>query len=99
MNLLHISDLTNGTVQVSWQRGNEIARNYPEPIPFTSPLTAKDRSELRWYLEDYLQFPYGAEEDRAQQVQKHLIEWGDALFKQIFIKGEPDPDPRAYYQE
>ncbi|MBM3242123.1 hypothetical protein FJZ31_38115 [Candidatus Poribacteria bacterium] len=71
MNLLHITDLGNGNIQVSWQRGNAIARSYPRPIQFTDPLNVKDRSELRWYLEDYLTFPYGAESFMADATGKN----------------------------
>ena len=75
MNLLHITDLEKGNIQVSWQRGNAIARSYPRPIQFTDPLSINDRSELRWYLEDYLTFPYGAERWRAEQVENKMSCW------------------------
>lgn len=68
MNLLHITDLGQGKVQVSWKRGAAIPRHCPTPIPFADPLTPEDRKLLRWYLEDYLRFPYGAQAYRAQQV-------------------------------
>ena len=99
MNLLHVADLGEGHIQLSWHRGNDIPRQYPQPVSFTDPLRAKDRSKLRWYLEDYLQFPYGAERYRAEQAEREMGEWGESLFKQVFVKGEEDPDPRAFYQE
>lgn len=99
MNLLHVTDLGNGHVQVSWQRGKAIPRQYPRPIPFADPLTVESRSELRWYLEDFLQFPYGAERWRAEQIEKRMAEWGESLFKQVFAKADLDPDPRGLYQE
>ncbi|MBI4606671.1 MAG: AbrB/MazE/SpoVT family DNA-binding domain-containing protein, partial [Planctomycetes bacterium] len=37
-----------------------------------------DRGELRWYLEEYLQFPYGAERERAQRVEAAMERWGEA---------------------
>jgi len=99
MNLLHITDLKNGHVQVAWQRGNAIPRSYAHPIAFADSLTTEDRKDLRWYLEQYLQFPYGAERQRAQQVENKMARWGESLFKQVFAKGDEDPDPRAFYQE
>jgi len=99
MNLLHVTDLGNGQIQVSWQRGKEIARNYVHPIPFSDPLSVEDRRELRWYLEEYLDFPYGAEEYRAQKVVERMVRWGESLFEQVFINADSDPDPRGFYQE
>ncbi|MEM3554981.1 MAG: hypothetical protein QXU79_04125 [Candidatus Micrarchaeaceae archaeon] len=99
MNLLHITDLGNGHIQVSWQRGSAIPRAYPQPIPFSDPLSMEDRKELRWYPEEYLLFPYGAERRRAEQVEGKMAGWGESLFRQVFIKGTSDPDPHAFYQE
>lgn len=96
MNLLHIMDLKDGHVQMSWQRGNEISSMCQRPIPFSDPLSVEDRQKLRWYLEDYLQFPYGAEEYRARQVERRMEEWGESLFKQIF---DSESDTRLFYHE
>src|SRR5437762_512405 len=98
-NILHIADLTNGQVQVSWQQANSSARPYPHPLTFNDPLTVEDRRELRWYLEVFLNFPYGAERYRAEQLEKRMEQWGESLFNQVFIKADADPDPRAFYQE
>ena len=99
MNLLHISDFKGGRVQISWRRGNDVPRNYQNPIPFADPLSPEDREELRWYLEEYLDFPYGGERDRAQQVEKKMTEWGESLFKQIFIQDDSDSNPFMFYCE
>jgi tetratricopeptide (TPR) repeat protein len=99
MNCLQIKDLKKGQVQVAWQRENEDSRVYEYPIPFTDPLSVEDRKELRWYLEEYLMFPYGAERNRARAVERKMDEWGESLFNQVFVKGDKDPDPRAFYQE
>lgn len=99
MNLLQISHYGAGQIQVSWQRGKMIPRHYPKPLPLTDPLTTYERKELRWYLEEYLQFPYGAERDRAQRIETRMAAWGESLFKQVFPKSAEDPDPRGFYQE
>ena len=98
MNLLQITDLGTGQIQVSWHQHDAIPRHYP-PISFHDPIPLDQREQLRWYLEEYLSFPYGAERNRAQNVEDMLASWGEALFAQVFPKGEVDPDPRAYYQE
>ena len=99
MNILHITDLGNGKVQIAWQSGSAVPRSCPEPIPFADPLSVEDREALRWYLEEYLQFPYGAERFKAEQVEKKMKEWGKSIFEQIFAKCDFDPDPRSLYQE
>ncbi|MBU7018636.1 MAG: CHAT domain-containing protein [Theionarchaea archaeon] len=98
MNFLEIRDIGNGQVQITWQRGNTV-RPCLQPLPFEDPLTLEDKKELRWYLEDYLRFPYGAEEWHAQEVEKKMAAWGESLFNQVFSKCDFDPDPRALYQE
>jgi len=97
MNILHITDLGNGKVQISWQSGSAVPRSCPEPIPFTDPLSVEDRKDLRWYLEKYLQFPYGAERFKAERVEKKMKEWGKSIFEQIFAKCDFDPDPLVLY--
>jgi tetratricopeptide (TPR) repeat protein len=98
MNLLQVVDLGEGKIEVGWRWGNELPRHH-SPLPFEDPLSAEDRRELRWYLEEYLQFPYGAEESHARRVEEKMAEWGEALFSQVFPKAEADPDPRGFYQE
>jgi len=98
MNLLKITDLKDGKIQVSWQH-KSTARDCPHPLPFADPLTIEDRKELRWYLEEYLQFPYGAEEYKAQKVEEKMKVWGESLFTQVFAKCDFDPDPRTLYHE
>jgi hypothetical protein len=99
MNTLHITDLGNSKVQISWQSGSAVLRSCPEPIPFADPLSVEDREDLRWYLEEYLQFPYGAERFKAERVEKKMEEWGKSIFEQIFAKCDFDSDPRSLYQE
>jgi len=74
MNILHITDLGNGKVQIEWKSGSVGTRSCPKPIPFTDPLSVEDREDLRWYLEEYLQFPYGAERFKAERVEKKMKE-------------------------
>jgi hypothetical protein len=98
MNTIYISDQGNSQITISWQRGNSHPKYFP-PIPFEDPLNAEDHSELRWYLEDYLQFPYGAESYRAQKVEEKMAKWGESLFKQTFPAGITGANPSIFYQE
>ena len=51
LNLLQITDIGSGLIQVSWQRGNEVPRHCP-PVPFVDPLTNEevDFTMLKKYL-------------------------------------------------
>jgi tetratricopeptide (TPR) repeat protein len=51
-------------------------------------LTPRDREELRWYLEDYLQYPADPAPQIARRVETRLAELGEELFTQIFGTGE-----------
>jgi hypothetical protein len=44
--------------------------------------------ELLWYYEDYLSFPYGASEDRAQKVRSMMCRRGEELFQSVFSEGK-----------
>ena len=98
-NILHVKDMGGGQVMVAWQRGSMAPRYTREPIVLQNPLADEDRKELRWYLEEFLQFPYGAMPWQAKQVENKMAVWGESLFSQLFAKKEYDPDPRSLYQE
>lgn len=97
-NNLQLHDLGNGDIQIFWQTGSSVARP-AATVHFDDPLTVANHDDLRWYLEEYLNFPYGAERYRAVQIERQMEEWGEALFAQVFVKLATDPDPRGFYQE
>jgi tetratricopeptide (TPR) repeat protein len=45
-----------------------------------SLMGAAELEDLRWYLEDYLQTPFGVYSDRGSQIAGQLAGWGRALF-------------------
>ena len=54
-------------------------------LPFKNPLTAKDRDELRWYLELYGAHSLGDPDDEeAKRIAARLPDWGKALFDAAF---------------
>lgn len=57
-----------------------------ETINFINPLTDKNLSELRWYLESYWQWPSDIDDDRAREVEGNLPKWGKALMDAIIQK-------------
>ncbi len=44
--------------------------------------------ELAWYLESYLDHPYGPNQTRAERVQVALREWGVRTFEALFGQGQ-----------
>jgi tetratricopeptide (TPR) repeat protein len=48
------------------------------------PLDSEALEDLRWYLEDYLDAPYGVYEDRGARVEAALARWGQAVFSAVF---------------
>ena len=55
--------------------------------PLVWPLDAGALEDLRWYLEDYLQAPYGVWEDRGPAIQGKLTGWGEQVFASVFSSG------------
>jgi len=51
-----------------------------EPFRFTAPLGPIEADELAWYLERYINWPSGVFQQRAQQVEQKLPEWGRLLY-------------------
>ena len=53
---------------------------------FIAPLGPIELDDLRWYLEDYAQWPGGVAviQERAQRVQENLPEWGRWLYRAAF---------------
>jgi tetratricopeptide (TPR) repeat protein len=58
------------------------------PAPFGFPVEGRPDShlmrELRWYLEDFLDYPFPPETDRAERVQRALRQWGQLAFDALF---------------
>ncbi len=69
----------------SWPDGG-----MPEQVsraPLAWPLDAEALEDLRWYLEDYLQGPYGVWEERGPAIGEKLAGWGDLVFGSVFGNG------------
>jgi tetratricopeptide (TPR) repeat protein len=53
-------------------------------VRFGFELSARDREDLRWYLEDYLQYPVDPAPEIARGVEARLAALGAELFQQVF---------------
>ena len=51
---------------------------------FTFALTAQDREDMRWYLENYLQYPLEPNPTIAHRIEDRLKEVGLELFHRLF---------------
>jgi tetratricopeptide (TPR) repeat protein len=55
---------------------------------FELSITGEDRERIRWYLEDFLEYPLDPAPTIAAGVEKRLAEIGTRLFEQVFADGE-----------
>ena len=67
-----------------------------EPVlvaaPLGFPVTGRPESdlvrEMQWYLEEFLDYPFPPNTDRADHVLDALIGWGTQAFKNLFGGGK-----------
>ena len=58
------------------------------PLDFAAPITAKDREEIRWYLETYAaNYTTDADDAEARRIEVKLPKLGTALFRATFHDG------------
>jgi tetratricopeptide (TPR) repeat protein len=90
------------SIQLSWQRGQSNPRLAPA-VKFEHPfqeqvdkkLDEQPLAQLRWYLEDYLRFPYGIFPDKAAKIEQKFQDWGEQLFELVFRSSE---QARQFFQ-
>ncbi|NJN13732.1 MAG: CHAT domain-containing protein, partial [Richelia sp. RM1_1_1] len=75
------------TIQLSWQRGQSAPR-FASAVTFKHPFDKQALIDLRWYLEEYLRFPYGIFPDNAAKIEQKLQAWGEQLFNLVFRSSE-----------
>ncbi|MCK4458606.1 MAG: CHAT domain-containing protein, partial [Methanosarcinales archaeon] len=51
---------------------------------FDFKLTDQDQEDIRWYLEDFLQYPHDPEPMIAARIEEHMVEIGTELFEALF---------------
>lgn len=82
------------SIQLSWQRGQANPRPAPS-VTFTHPFDKQALADLRWYLEEYLRFPYGLATDNAAKIEQKFQDWGEQLFELVFRSSE---QARQFFQ-
>jgi tetratricopeptide (TPR) repeat protein len=53
-------------------------------VRFSYQFTKQDRTDMRWYLEDYLQYPLDPAPQIAHRIEERMREIGSELYEQIF---------------
>ncbi|MFD5030005.1 tetratricopeptide repeat protein [Streptomyces sp. NPDC058405] len=79
---------STGHVSVSGWLDGEALDAAGESVESGWPLTAAELEELRWYLEDFLEVPFGVYEERGSQAASRLRAWGQAMFTALFGSGQ-----------
>ena len=94
MNILRITqdalDDDQYRVEISFE-GEGIARQ-AFAATFSFALTPQDDGDLRWYLEDYLEWPHDPAPKIAARVEARIKEIGTELFRAIFQSGDDARD-------
>jgi tetratricopeptide (TPR) repeat protein len=55
-------------------------------------LTDQDQEDIRWYLEDFLQYPHDPAPKIAARIEKRMAQIGTELFKALFQSGDDARD-------
>lgn len=63
-------------------RGDGAPRAATSTFPFS--LSPRDEEDLRWYLEDFLQYPQEPAPKIARRIEGRMAELGTDLFKRVF---------------
>ena len=51
-----------------------------EPFPVREGMTSKQRDDVRWYVEQYMDLPEGGYATRAEKIERELAAYGRALW-------------------
>ncbi len=86
MHMLRLSQNAEGDgvyrVEIALEREGEPRQT--ATARFSFELTAQDEADLRWYLEDYLQWPHHPAPVIAERVEQRMEQLGTELFRAIF---------------
>ena len=78
------------SVAVDWGRAGEAPSLVQVQAPFV--VEPDDVERLRWYLEDYLEWPLDPAPELAGGVERRLVEVGTELFRALFASTEDARD-------
>jgi tetratricopeptide (TPR) repeat protein len=73
-------------VEVTWEDGRAAPR--VAVAEFDAPSDAGDGDRIRWYLEDYAEFPADPAPALAAAAEARLAQTGEDLFRRVFASGD-----------
>ncbi|MDJ1135453.1 tetratricopeptide repeat protein [Streptomyces iconiensis] len=79
--------LPDGQVSLQHWPSGEFPSAVGALTPLEWPLKDAELEELRWYLEKYLQAPFGVYGERGPRTAARLPEWGAQIFDAAFSTG------------
>ena len=65
---------------------------------FTFKITPQEQEQLRWYLEDFLQYPHAPAPKIAAGIETRMTEIGEELFKAVFHANDDARDLWAMFR-
>ena len=72
---------TKKRLSASWiETGGQPSKSFTLVLPFGQGEAA----DLRWYLEEYLDFPDPGYLTKVQRIESQIAHWGDLLFDAVF---------------
>ncbi len=80
----------NGQAKFVVISGDSLNRTEPVPLPAPAAFPVETgegatlADELKWYLEQYLEYPKGPFADRAEKIMAALKDWGQTCFEALF---------------
>ena len=77
-------------VEIAYE-GDKIPRQ-TATAKFKFKLTTQDQGDIRWYLEDYLQYPLDPAPQIAARIEQRMSDIGAELFKAVFHANEDARD-------
>lgn len=94
MTILRLSARGDGSdtykVEVQLLEPNQLPRTASSRFRFA--MTPQEHEELRWYLEEYLLYPFDPAPDVARRVERSICDVGTALFQGVFPDGSDAGD-------
>jgi hypothetical protein len=85
----HIEQEDKYRIEIAFE--DDGTRQTPE-ARFEFKMTDSDRTDLRWYLEDYLQYPLDPAPKIAERIEGRIRDLGIELFKKIFQANDETRD-------
>lgn len=80
---LNINQTALGEDQFRVELSSDFSNLRPQ-VTFNYRLSDDDAKNLRWYMEEYLEYPHDPEPQIAARIEQRMVELGNELFAKIF---------------